>query len=129
MRRVVSAAVAIVFSITILGLAAPDPGPARAAAPGTVVVDDLAGGFTPTGYGWRGGATGYAGHHYWARASRRAHLTGIWRATLEPGRYRVLAWLPRQHATTRKAVYKVKSADGWAKRVRNQYQQRDYNSR
>lgn len=124
MRRVVPAVIAAVFTLTILGLAVPERSPAQGAAPDAVVIDELEGGFTPKGYGWRDGSTGYGGHHYWARASGRAHVIGIWRATLEPGRYRVLAWLPRQHATTRKAVYKVKTADGWTKRVRNQYRNR-----
>jgi len=127
MPRLVAAAVAAVFLITVLV-----PGSAllpvvsqaaevEVAAAGTTVVDELAGGFTPKGSGWRSGDRGYAGHHYWTQTSRRRSLVGIWRATLEKaGRYRVLVRVPWPDATSRKAVYQIKTADGWAKRVRNQ---------
>jgi hypothetical protein len=125
-RRISSIALAAILALSLSLLAAmPQQAPTRAAGPGTVVVDELSAGFTPMGYGWvSDDRSGYAGHHYWARTARTSSLVGIWRATLAPGAYRVLAKIPGKHASTRKAVYKVKSADGWKTRVRNQAKKR-----
>ncbi len=101
----------------------PQDAPVQAAVPGTIIVDELSVGFTPKGFGWRDGAPGYDGHHFWGRTARKSRLVGIWSTTLAPGAYRVLARIPGKHASTRKAVYKVKSVNGWKIRARNQAQE------
>jgi hypothetical protein len=35
-----------------------------------------------------------------------------------------MAFIPRKHATSRKATYKIKTADGWITRTRSQYKRR-----
>ena len=131
MRRVIAALTMLVMMFAALGAAqgpggtlAQDDTVAPSLIPGTVIVDEWLDGFTPKGYGWREDDFGYDGHHYWTYASRKPHLVGIWRASLEPGLYKVLAKVPARHASTRKAVYKIQTADGWVKRVRNQYKSR-----
>jgi hypothetical protein len=132
MCRTVSAAVMAILAMAALGSAVA-PGPVLAqdeaesltVVPATVIVDDLSDGFRPVGSGWRASAGGYVDHHYWLRAKRTLGRIGVWNATLEePGLYRVLAKLPRWHASTRGAIYKVKTADGWARRIRNQSKHR-----
>jgi hypothetical protein len=88
----------------------------------TVYVDDLDPEFRRSGTGWLEGTTGQGGHHYWAPTRRDSKKRyGAWRPLLEgPGYYDVLVFIPREHATTRKATYKVKTSDGWATRIRNQ---------
>ena len=135
MRRLISTVVGFILVITALGVAtssatvlAQDEAEAAAtpaAVPGTVIVDDRSDGFRRTGSGWRSSRGGYLDHHFWVPAKRRLTKVGIWSATFaEPGLYKVYARLPRWHASTRKAIYKVKTADGWAKRVRSQYKNR-----
>ena len=89
----------------------------------TVYVDDLDPGFRRFGSGWRGAAVGYADHLYWVptrKGSRSAY--GSWKPSLpDAGSYSVMARIPVQYATSRKAAYKIRTADGWVTRVRNQY--------
>jgi hypothetical protein len=109
---------------------APTPGPTPAPTPppeaSTVVVDDLSSRFVRSGSGWRAAAFGYAGHHFWSPTrSTSAVRVAKWKPKLVvPGAYRVKAKVPTRHASTRSAVYRVKTADGWVKRVRNQYKAR-----
>ena len=35
-----------------------------------------------------------------------------------------MAWIPEAHATSRKAIYRIKTADGWVTRSRSQYKRR-----
>ena len=91
-----------------------------------VYVDDLGSGFTKVGAGWRQGDTGYAGHHFHApvRKTTRTRYAS-WKPALPvAGTYVVQAWIPGQHASSRKAAYKVKTATGWVTRVRSQYKRR-----
>lgn len=128
MPRLIASAVMAVLLMTVsappggvMPAVAQTPEVEVAAVTGTVIVDDLVDGFRRTGSGWRSARGGYDGHHYWTPASRKLNRVGIWSATLgEPGLYRVLAKLPAVHASTRKAVYKLKTASGWATRVRSQ---------
>ena len=97
-------------------------GPEPVAVPPTVVVDDLSRQFVRRGGGWNQAPSGYKKHHFWvptrAGSSKRV---AKWTPTLAaPGEYRVEVRIPRAHATTRSAVYKIRTADAWVKRVRNQ---------
>lgn len=122
--RLMGLLVGLVFlALTVAPAAslAQEPAAEPAAVPGTVTVDDLSDGFRRIGNGWRASVGGYANHHFWSPARRSQSRIGIWSVTFdEPGLYKVLAKLPRQHASSRKTVYKIKTQDGWTKRVRNQ---------
>jgi hypothetical protein len=76
--------------------------------------------------GWRSGATGYDQHHFHVPVRRSTRVRyAAWKPLLPgPGRYRVEAWIPAEHASSRKAAYKVKTTDGWVTRVRNQSRRR-----
>jgi hypothetical protein len=113
--------VALVGSLTVLPATVGGGGRAIAAAAATVV-DELSVGFTPRGSGWRDGAGGYAGHHYWMDATRgQTSRGGTWRATLpRAGRYRVQVKIPRWHATTKAARYTVVTASGRVRRTVDQ---------
>ncbi len=126
-RLIVSA----VMAALLIAVFAPAGGsiPAAAQAPevevaavaGTVIVDELSDGFRQVGSGWRSATGGYDGHHDWVPASRKLTRVGIWTATLgEAGLYQVLAKLPAVHASSRQAVYKLKTASGWETQVRSQ---------
>ena len=88
----------------------------------TVVVDDLSPQFRRRADGWQQASTGYRRHHYWVPArAAAARRVATWRADLAgPGTYRVVASIPSRNATTRRAVYKIQTADGWARRVLDQ---------
>jgi subtilisin family serine protease len=92
----------------------------------TAYLDDLDPGFRRFGRGWKQGASGYDGHHFYTKvrgAKRSAYAS--WKPALPAaGTYTVQVWVPAGHATSRKATYKIKTADGWVKRVRNQYKRR-----
>ncbi|CAN5633255.1 hypothetical protein BH23CHL8_BH23CHL8_06160 [soil metagenome] len=92
----------------------------------TRIVDDLDPGFRLNGSGWRSAATGFRKHHYWVPVRRATvRSSAAWRVTLDaPGRYQVKVKIPRQNATTRSAVYRVKTANGFVRRVLNQRQRR-----
>ena len=105
------------------GAAAPPPAqPAPGAVLATVVVDDLSPQFRRRADGWQQASTGYRRHHYWVPArAAAARRMATWRADLAgPGIYRVVARIPSRNATTRHAVYKIQTADGWARRVLDQ---------
>lgn len=129
-RRATAAFVALVTvllmgALPAIALGAADR-PAAPAATAPTVVDELQGGFTPAGSGWRDGEGGYGDHHYWIVATKQRNAgVGTWRATLpEAGRYRIQAMVPQRHATTRAARYVIRTAEGTATRVANQYQAR-----
>ncbi len=128
MPRLIASAV---MAVLLIALSAPAGGlvPVAAQTPeaevvaiaGTTIVDDLSDGFRRIGSGWRSAPGGFDGHHYWSPASRKLKRVGIWTATLgEPGLYRVVAKLPVVHSSSRTAIYRLKTADGWATRVRSQ---------
>ena len=104
----------------------PSPTPSPTPESATVVVDELSNRFVRKGTGWRAAAFGYDKHHFWSPTrSTPAVRIGKWKAQLAaPGEYRVKAKVPTRHASTRRAVYQVKTVDGWVKRVRNQYKAR-----
>ena len=125
-----SVVASLVISLLLVAAIAPASMLAQAPEVGvtptaTTAIDELQSGFSPWGPGWRDGSSGYAGHHYWARASQKKSLVGVWAANLgQAGRYRVLAFIPPGHASSRAAVYRVLTADGWVLRVGNQWQRR-----
>jgi hypothetical protein len=92
----------------------------------TSYVDDLDPAFTRAGNGWKGGPTGYDGHHFHIQVRRGARAAyGAWKPTLPAaGRFTVQAWIPGDHASSRKAAYKIRTDDGWVTRVRNQHKRR-----
>jgi subtilisin family serine protease len=98
------------------------PGPA--AAP--VVVDDQDSSFKRGGSGWVRVGTGHGGNHYRLPARDDVRLAfGAWRPTLPvAGRYRVVAYIPDGSGLSRAAAYKIRTADGWVTRVRNQDKRR-----
>lgn len=78
--------------------------------------------FRRNGTDWNQGNSGYADHHYWLRARRssKKHY-GAWKPTLpEAGYYDVAVRIPAAHASSRKAIYKIRTETGWVTRVRNQ---------
>ena len=92
---------------------APDPAPVAV----TVVVDDLSPQFVKRAGGWRQANSGYLKHNYWVPArAGKAKRIATWRPTLTaPGDYRIAVRIPSRDATTRKAVYRIKTVDGWVK--------------
>lgn len=90
-------------------------------------MDDLDPAFSKFGPGWRQGATGYAGNHFYAPVQKSKRIRyASWKPVLPvAGTYIIQARVPREHATTRKAPYRIKTAGGWVTRVRNQYFNRD----
>ena len=132
MRPTIAAVIMFVLVFAALGSVTEPPavraqGEAVLAAPvpGTVIVDDRSEGFRAKGSGWRSAGGGYEDHHYWTKAGRKVTSLGIWSTAIEdPGYYRVAAKLPRWHASTRKAVYRIRTAEGWVQRLRNQYRGR-----
>ncbi len=50
---------------------------------------------------------------------------GTWRPRLDgPGRYRIQAWIPGQSRLSSKAVYRIRTADGWVSRRLSQARHR-----
>lgn len=95
-------------------------------APAPVLVDDGDGAFKRGGGGWVMVGTGHAGTHHRLPARDDARLAfGAWRPILPvAGRYRILAYIPDGSGLSRAATYKIRTADGWATRVRNQDKRR-----
>ena len=83
----------------------------------TVVVDDLSPQFVKRAGGWKQSSSGYLRHNYWVPArAGKAKRIATWRPTLAaPGDYQVVVKIPSRDATTRKAVYRIKTVDGWVK--------------
>jgi hypothetical protein len=81
------------------------------------VVDDLSPQFVKRAGGWRQANSGYLKHNYWVPArAGKAKRIATWRPTLTaPGDYRIALRIPSRDATTRKAVYRIKTVDGWVK--------------
>ena len=104
-------------------IAVPDPTPEPTPAPQpqpvavTVVVDDLSPQFVKRAGGWKQADSGYLRHNYWVPArAGKAKRIATWRPTLTaPGDYRIVVRIPSRDATTRKAVYRIKTVDGWVK--------------
>jgi hypothetical protein len=93
----------------------------------TVYVDDLDPTFRKFGPGWQQGSTGHASHHFYApvQKSKRVRYAS-WKPVLPvAGTYVIQARVPQEHATTRKASYRIKTANGWVTRNRNQYYNRN----
>ncbi len=94
---------------------------------GSIVrVDDLDGGFKRFGTGWQRGPAGLASNHWYVpvRNNVEAH-SATWRPQLPvAGAYAVQVYIPGPHATSQKAAYKIKTADGWVTRVRDQSKRR-----
>ncbi len=115
---------------------APDPGtappPAQPAQPVpgvdlvTVVVDDLSPLFKQRADGWQQASTGYRRHHYWVPArADAARRVATWRPALAgPGTYRVIARIPSRSGLTRRATYKILTADGWVRKLLDQDEHR-----
>ena len=100
--------------------------PAKSPGVRPVYIDDLDEGFRTFGPGWNTTASGFAGHHHWirARASERVSFAS-WKPVLPvAGAYVIQARVPAEHATTRKAAYRIRTSAGWVTRVRNQYYHR-----
>ena len=85
-------------------------------------MDDLDSAFKRGGSGWNQAASGYQKHHFWTKTrSSRVVRQGNWKPILtKPGYYKVAVKIPARNATSRKAKYRIKTADGWVTRVRNQ---------
>jgi hypothetical protein len=104
-------------------IAIPDPTPEPTPAPQpapiavTVEVDDLSSQFIKRAGGWKQADSGYLLHSYWVPArAGKAKRIATWRPTLTaPGDYRIVVRIPSRDATTRKAVYRIKTVDGWVK--------------
>lgn len=101
---------------------APKPPP----TPEPVLVDDRDPAFKRGGSGWVKVATGHAGTHYRLPAREDARLAyGAWRPRLPiAGRYRILAYVPEGDGLSHAATYRIRTADGWVTRVRNQDKRR-----
>ena len=93
----------------------PTPQPEPVAV--TVVVDDLSPQFIKRAGGWGQADSGYLRHSHWAPArAGRAKRIATWRPTLTaPGDYRIMVKIPSRDATTRRALYRTKTVDGWVK--------------
>jgi hypothetical protein len=90
-----------------------------------VVVDDRSPGFTRSGTGWQTSTSGHAGRSLWTSVrAGSVRLAATWRRTLEPGRYGIEVYIPRQNAATQKARYVIATAAGSATRVVDQWQNR-----
>ncbi len=100
----------------------PTPEPTAPVVGATVYVDDLSALFRRTGTDWREAAAGYAEHHFWVPTrSDSVRHSGAWKPLLsEAGYYEISVKLPAQNATSRKATYRISTADGWVTRVRSQ---------
>jgi subtilisin family serine protease len=97
---------------------APTPDPPAGEA---VIVDELGTTFRKTGAGWYESASGHAGHHYWlwTRSGDVAH-SGAWKPVLtSAGYYEISVMVPPLDEASRKARYRIRTADGWATRVRS----------
>ena len=125
-----SVVASLVISVLLLAAIAPASMLAQAlevevTPTAATAINELQGGFTPWGPGWRDGSSGFAGHHYWgpgvAEEEPRRRLgchAGPGGAVSGPSLH------PARHASSRAAVYRVLTADGWALRVGNQWLRR-----
>lgn len=111
--------------------APPGPTPSPSEPPGsdptppaavTVSVDDLDPQFRRFGPGWSEADVGLGGHLYWLPAQEVERVAyGSWRPLLPAGgSYLVMARIPAAYATSSRAVYRIKTVDGWVTRVRSQ---------
>jgi hypothetical protein len=91
-----------------------------------IYVDDLDGGFRLIGDRWQRGPAGFASNHFYVRVRNnvRTHVA-TWRPQLPvAGTYAVQAYVPGPHATTQRASYRIKTANGWVTRIRDQQKRR-----
>jgi hypothetical protein len=100
----------------------PDPSPAPA---GTVIVDDVDGGFVKGGnpYGWRTVNEGYRDHLVWTKNNDVAQTNynwARWYPNLAAGRYEVFVFIPERYTTTSSARYWVSHAGGYTSRIVDQ---------
>ena len=108
--------------------AQPTPAPPvqRVAAGPVFLVDDLDTGFKRRGDRWQRGPAGFASNHWYVpvRNNVKTHAA-TWRPELPvAGTYAIQAYVPGPHATSERAVYRIKTADGWVTRVRDQAKRR-----
>ncbi len=109
----------------------PDPDARSHAVGASDAGDDLRGrpGCPPSSVAARAGSTidhGWAGHHYLlpTRADTRISY-GAWRPELPvAGTYRIVAYVPDDPDLSHAARYRVRTADGWVTRTRNQDKRR-----
>ena len=91
-----------------------------------VYVDDLDSGFKRFGPRWQRGPAGFASNHWYVpvRNNVRVHAA-TWRPALPvAGTYAVQVYIPGPHASSHRAVYRIRTADGWVTRVRDQAKRR-----
>ncbi len=93
----------------------------------TKLIDDKSPGFSKTKTGWMKQSYGWAKRSFWTPVRRSsAYRSATWKTSLDaPGRYAVWVRFPKQHATTRQAMYEIYTADGKRTRTVDQYQKRD----
>ena len=101
-----------------------DPPPPPPAAD-EVIVDDDDPGFRPGGAptAWHTANNGHGGQSTWTRNNDRwrpSYNWARWYPDLEPGRYEVYVYVPKEHATTTNARYWIAHWDGFARREVNQ---------
>lgn len=104
----------------------PAPTPSAPPTPETIFVDDRDPAFKRGGPGWLEIDHGWAGHHYLlpTRADTRISY-GAWRPDLPvAGTYRIVAYVPDDPDLSHAARYRVRTADGWVTRTRNQDKRR-----
>ncbi|HRU94295.1 MAG TPA: hypothetical protein P5195_03565 [Anaerolineae bacterium] len=93
----------------------PTPTPTRPLAPIEVIVDDLDSDFTRGGTEayWHTANIGYNEHIFWTLRDDSGDNWAQWCTQLPvPGLYTVYAFIPRDHATTKAAVYTIQHRDG-----------------
>jgi hypothetical protein len=99
----------------------PDPTPRT-----TVILDERSSAFRRFGGGWRDSGQGYANHSYWVptQKSKRKRYAS-WKPVLPTaGYYEISVRIPAGKPSSRKAAYRIKTADGWVRKVRNQKKHR-----
>lgn len=86
------------------------PGPGSA----SIEIDDLSADFGRSGTAWHESSSGYLGHSFWARTrSKPWTARGTWRPGMdESASYEVKVRIPRANATTRSALYRIRTTQG-----------------
>lgn len=110
----------VVSGTTLAAGATPPPSPDPAT--GVKLIDDKHAGFTTFRPGWNRQRVGHAKRSLWT-VVRKSNVKryAVWQTTLDaPGTYKVMVKFPKRKATTRKATYKVISAEGVKTVTRNQ---------
>jgi hypothetical protein len=89
-------------------------------------VDERDAAFKRGGPGWLEIDHGWAGYHYLLPTRTDTRISyGAWRPELlVAGTYRILAYVPDDPGLSHAARYRVRTADGWVTRTRNQDKRR-----